>query len=204
MFLLAAMKDTVRIPPNMLTSDTTDVIIHILNKKFANKVVHNIGLCIALWDIEEYGKTFIYPGDGATHTLVHFRYVVFRPFIDEILTGKVKSCTKEGIHVSMGFFDDIFIPGDALIFPSKFNEKEQLWAWEYQADDGKHDLYIDIGEEVRFRVMDEKFVDMSPTGPEGMVQEFTDTDTDSKKTPYTVIGCMTDSGMGMVSWWNDD
>lgn len=29
------------------------------------------------------------------------------------------------------------------------NEKEQLWAWEYMTDDGKHDLYIDIGEEIR-------------------------------------------------------
>ena len=28
---------------------------------------------------------------------VHFRYTVFRPVIDEILVGKVKSCSKEGI-----------------------------------------------------------------------------------------------------------
>ncbi|XP_076460245.1 DNA-directed RNA polymerase III subunit RPC8-like isoform X2 [Babylonia areolata] len=164
-------------------------------------VVHNVGLCIALWDIEKYEKTFIYPGDGATHTVVHFRFVVFRPFVDEILTGKVKSSTKEGIHVSMGFFDDIFIPAEALIFPSKFNEKEQLWAWEYQTDDAKHDLIIDIGEEVRFRVMEEKFVDMSPTGPDGV--ESTDSDTDAKKSPYTIIGFMADPGLGMLSWWNN-
>ena len=29
------------------------------------------------------------------------------------------------------------------------NEKEQLWAWEYMTEEGKHDLYIDIGEEIR-------------------------------------------------------
>lgn len=29
---------------------------------------------------------------------VHFRYVVFRPFVDEILLGKIKSCSKEGVH----------------------------------------------------------------------------------------------------------
>ena len=29
---------------------------------------------------------------------VHFRYVVFRPFVDEILVGKIKSCSKEGVN----------------------------------------------------------------------------------------------------------
>lgn len=38
MFVLAQMKDTVRIPPSKLHLDTTQTIIGILNKKFANKV----------------------------------------------------------------------------------------------------------------------------------------------------------------------
>ena len=29
---------------------------------------------------------------------VHFRYVVFRPFMDEILIGRIRSCSKEGVH----------------------------------------------------------------------------------------------------------
>ena len=29
------------------------------------------------------------------------------------------------------------------------NENEQLWAWEYQTEEGSHNLYIEIGEEVR-------------------------------------------------------
>lgn len=29
------------------------------------------------------------------------------------------------------------------------DDKEQLWAWEYETDDGKHDLFMDIGEEIR-------------------------------------------------------
>ena len=29
---------------------------------------------------------------------VHFRYVVFRPFVDEILIGRIKSCSKDGVH----------------------------------------------------------------------------------------------------------
>ena len=37
--------------------------------------------------------------------------------------------------------------------------------WEYETDEGAHDLYMDQGEEIRFRVADELFLDTSPTGP---------------------------------------
>lgn len=32
------------------------------------QVVHNVGLCIALFDIIEIGDSYILPGDGSSHT----------------------------------------------------------------------------------------------------------------------------------------
>ncbi|PVD38233.1 hypothetical protein C0Q70_00844 [Pomacea canaliculata] len=203
MFVLTRMKDTVRIPPNLLHLDTTQAITEIINSKLANKVVHNVGLCIALWDIEKFEDTFIFPGDGGTHTTVHFRYVVFRPFIDEVLIGKVKRCSREGVYVSMGFFDDVFIPADALQHPSKFNEQEQLWAWEYDTGEGKHDLYMDIDEEIRFRVMEEKFVEVSPKKKKtkGEPKDVPQIDAEPRKPPYTITGTLAEPGLGLLSWW---
>lgn len=73
-------------------------------------------------------ESFVFPGDGSTHTIgnlnifiarpwvalffffknvmesmecflpVHFRFVVFKPHNDEILVGKIKSCSKDGVH----------------------------------------------------------------------------------------------------------
>lgn len=40
-----------------------------------------------------------------------------------------------------------FMLFEALI--SSSNEQEQLWAWEYDTGEGKHDLYMDIDEEIR-------------------------------------------------------
>jgi len=40
-----------------------------------------------------------------------------------------------------------------------------VWLWEYETDEGAHDLYMDQGEEIRFRVTDEVFLDTSPSGP---------------------------------------
>ena len=51
------------------------------------------------------------------------------------------------ISVTLGFFDDIIIPSSALQHPSRFDEAEQVWVWEYQVDEEKHDLFMDIGKE---------------------------------------------------------
>ncbi|XP_043295780.1 DNA-directed RNA polymerase III subunit RPC8 isoform X4 [Cervus elaphus] len=132
---------------------------------------------------------------------VHFRYVVFHPFLDEILIGKIKGCSPEGVHVSLGFFDDILIPPESLQQPAKFDEAEQVWVWEYETEEGAHDLYMDIGEEVRFRVVDESFVDTSPTGPSSAEAASSSEELPKKEAPYTLMGSISEPGLGLLSWW---
>ena len=132
----------------------------------------DVGLCIALWDIVKRGESFILPGDSGHHTKVEFRYVVFRPFMDQILVGRIKNCDKSAVQgnqsynhvhllwmilcshehfyiVTLGFFDDIFISGQNLQNNSKFDEKEHTWVWEYESEDGKHELFMDTGKKKR-------------------------------------------------------
>ena len=87
MYVLAEMKDIVHVKPWLFDKDLTIIIEDELNKKFANKVIYELGLCVALFDILNIENSYILPGDGSSHTRVTFRYIVFRPFIDEILTG---------------------------------------------------------------------------------------------------------------------
>lgn len=62
------------------------------------QVLLNVGLCIALKDIVKVGDSIILPGDGASHTEIVFRYIVFRPRTSDIITGKIRSCSREGVH----------------------------------------------------------------------------------------------------------
>jgi len=48
--------------------------------------------------------------------LAEFRMTVFRPFVGEVLTGRIMAATHNGIRISLEFFDDISIPSH-LIFP---------------------------------------------------------------------------------------
>lgn len=190
------MKDIIRITPNHFKQDLTESITFLLNKKLANKVVLNVGLCLALFDITRIGHSHLLPGDGSSHTEVVFRFIVFRPIVEEIIIGKIKSCSRDGVHVTLGFFDDILIPVNALQHPSRYDDTEEAWVWEYPKEDGeKHDLFMDSGETIRFRITSEIFEESLPTGPPG-------TECKTQVTaPYQIIGGINEPGLGLLTWW---
>lgn len=137
---------------------------------------------------------------------------MFRPEIGSLLTGKIKSCTRDGIFVTLGFFDDIFIPSDELQHPSRFEEAEQAWVWEYptgaeDSEQEKHDLFMDVGETIKFRIIDEEFVESEPTGPpeaESSTAPSSQSTDNSRPPPYRIIGAINESGLGIESWWTQN
>ena len=82
---------------------------------------------------------------------VIFRMVVFRPKVEEILVGRIKSCSREGVQISLGFYDEIFVGPESLQHPARFDETENVWVWEYPGEEEgqHHDLFMDPGEMVR-------------------------------------------------------
>ncbi|KAI9225995.1 MAG: DNA-directed RNA polymerase III subunit RPC8 isoform a [Piptocephalis tieghemiana] len=159
MFVLSLLSDRVRVAPQHFTKPTADAVKDELNQKFSNRVVQQVGLCICLFDIVKMSEGFIYHSDGCSYIEVQFRMVVFRPFVDEVLIGKIRQSHSDGIHVSITFFDDIFIPGSMLQDGTVFDAEEQVWIWKY----GGNELFMDVGEPIRFRIVRESFKDASPT-----------------------------------------
>ena len=54
---------------------------------------------------------------------------MFRPFINEVLIGKVRSCTAEGLRVSVDFFDDIFVPKNNILMDNEFRHEGGRQKW---------------------------------------------------------------------------
>lgn len=75
----------------------------------------------------------------------------------------------------------------ALTLDLLSDEAEQVWVWEYETEEGAHDLYMDTGEEIRFRVVDESFVDTSPTGPSSADATTSSEELPKKEAPYTLV-----------------
>ena len=109
-----------------------------------------------------------------------------------------------------------------------------MWEYPTEGDDGQaghHDLYMDPGEEIRFRVTSETFIDTSPTGGnlgEGSTARIPhlsgqgsnavtlasgsassaslDHDgarSEEKKVPYHLKASINEPGLGLLSWWNN-
>ena len=89
MFILTKMRSVVRLDPSTFERPLPEALSDVLTEKLANKVVKDVGLVVALWDLLSIGDSYLFPGDGASHTRVQFRLLVFRPFVEEILAGKV-------------------------------------------------------------------------------------------------------------------
>eukprot|EP00039_Didymoeca_costata_P009655 m.128318 g.128318 ORF g.128318 m.128318 type:complete len:197 (-) comp14559_c0_seq17:220-810(-) len=196
MFVLSVFKDGVRVDPGCFDKDQTDVIRAVLISKYANKVVRNVGLCITVFDIMEKADTYIFPNDGAAHIEVTFRVVVFRPFIGEVLMGKIKSSNEEGVHVTMSFFDDIHIPANAMQPGTNFVQAEQAWCWNYEGAE----LFMDVGDKIRFRVTRELFTDPWQTG--GSAPRQGEESQPANEAPYKIFGTVNDFGLGITSWWD--
>ncbi len=126
MFNLCRLRCLVRLDPSEWDRPLPEAVKDALNQRLANTVLHKVGLVVGVFDLLDLGSSFLFPGDGAHHTRVTFRVVVFRPFHEEVLTGKIKSCTAKGVSISLGFFDDVLIPPEALQHPYRFDDAEQV------------------------------------------------------------------------------
>jgi len=64
-------------------------ITAVLEKTFLDRVIAGLGLIVTLYDILEVDGGFVYHSDGGAHYRARFRVVVFRPFQEELIVGKV-------------------------------------------------------------------------------------------------------------------
>jgi len=184
--------------------------------KFLNKILLDGGLCISFFDFVSADDPYIYPAEGAVHQLISFRLVVFRPFVNEVLVGRIVSSNKEGLKVSLEFFDDILIPHTFLQNPYEYCEKTNTWNWLYSNDEDDESavqLYpYEIDETIRFKV---RAVNINaPTTSAAKVNNNDNNvgtirnrslsignGEDMILPPMQVIGCVQGDGFGLCSWW---
>lgn len=150
MFVLSTIKHTVEIVPSAFGRDFLSTLVEQINKHFSNFVIPDVGLCITFYDFKKIGDSYILPGNASTHTPVIFRYVVFQPVINEILEGQISQSARDGITISMHFFNDIKISPERLPSVSKFDEMVQIWNWEYINEEKITPFYMDPGKRVRY------------------------------------------------------
>ena len=56
---------------------------------------------------------------------------------------------RDGIAMTLGFFDDVFVPGDVLTEEYQFKSEENVWVWNHP-DKDIGELFIDAQEPCRW------------------------------------------------------
>ncbi|CEF63186.1 DNA-directed RNA polymerase III subunit RPC8 [Strongyloides ratti] len=194
MFFSHHFEDTIKVESRELNQDFTTVLIRNINKKYGAKTIQQVGLCLAFESFSKVGDTYILPGDGNLFTPVEFLFTTWRPIVNEVIQGVIERSEPEGLVISMNFFSDIFIPKDKLPKVSKFCTSQNAWYWAYCDEDGNEaaQLYMDKGKIVKFKVVEtiwnNSFIE---SGEEKNCTE----------PPMKVIGTLADTGLGVISWW---
>ena len=75
----------------------------------------------------------VVPRDGHVQVNVDIGLLVFNPWKGEILKGKVKEQSEEGIVVNL-IFTQAFIPAALLMENSYFDQEQETWVWKYEGN----------------------------------------------------------------------
>jgi DNA-directed RNA polymerase III subunit RPC8 len=221
MFVLSVIEDEVALHPSQFgPGKHISTIRSMIEAKYIDRVIPDVGLAVSLYDILEVRDAYIFPGDlkdsqGDAACTVRFRLVVFRPKVNDILIGKVHSSTPMGLQVTLGFFQDCSIPSSQLRRPCAYDERLKLWAWQYSTDGGQSVNYpYKVGEPICVKVKSVQFsesVDSAVSGSRRAeatqkksprkIPEGHHPTTVTDEPPMLVVGSVEEDGMGLLSWW---
>ncbi|CAI2378512.1 unnamed protein product [Moneuplotes crassus] len=210
MFYLYKTLERVNIDPGDLKKpEFIQSLVKQLEKKYCNKVFDK-GFAISI--VECFHKSsIVMPREGNVQENVEISVLVFNPWKDEVLKGKIKKQTEEGIVVDMGFIE-AFIPAALTTEGSFFDDEKEAWFWKYEDLDKCYYLEYQTDEEIKFSVHSTDFSKPKITSADtteiteydqNKVAEKEDEPTEivTTKFRYTVIGSCQKEGLGMKSWW---
>ena len=152
MFLLVERKDIIVVKPEYFGYDLESVVKYLINEKYSNQILQDVGLVISLYSIIDIHESQIYQGEGSAYTSVTFQLLVFAPFVGEVLQGTIYRQNEEGIVVSLNFFDHVYIQASQLPAPCAFDGRE--WVWKY----GGGEFVLFTNDTVKFKVYKTEFI----------------------------------------------
>jgi DNA-directed RNA polymerase subunit E' len=117
MYYQTSVEEKVRLPPSLLVMKLDDAVTKLLREKYERRMIRDLGLVLAVENVEVSGEGAVIPGDGGIYYDAKFNAITFMPFVNEVYNGEVKEVVEFGAFASIG-------PLDALIHISQIgNEK---------------------------------------------------------------------------------
>ena len=210
--------------PEISNGNLVEEVMKHLWEEYCNKIMPpDHGLCITVSAIDKIGDAQIFMEDGSTYVDVEFRLIMFKPYNNEIIEGEIATSDDSGIRISLGFFEQVFIPYYNFPDNCKYDKSEQCWVWQIKSGDK---LIFETGEDVRLKVVTTKFkpqdndksidinINKNDDGEKKNDDEDEDIDIQNNnkdselletrllKQPMIVYGSFKEQGLGLPEWWD--
>ena len=100
-------EDTVRLPPNMLVMKLKDAVTKILREKYERRIFKEMGMIIAIDEVDVKNPGSVIPGDGGIYYKAQFSAITFLPHVNEVYAGQVREIVEFGAFASIGPLDGL-------------------------------------------------------------------------------------------------
>jgi DNA-directed RNA polymerase subunit E' len=158
MYQIVTVEDEIEVPPNKLDLDIKKSVKDSIEEKFEGKIDNEIGVVLAVTEIEEIKEGLIVPGNPAVQYPVRFKLLTWMPKEHEIVEGEVVDITEFGAFVRCGALDGLVHVSQVMDDFVSYDEKNSQLA-------GKQTRKIlKEGDKVRARIISVSFREQSKLG----------------------------------------
>ncbi len=156
MYKIIEKTDTVRVPPSRLGEDLDFIVTELTHFNYEGKMDRDHNLTVLTTNIDLIGPGRIVHGDGGVYQNVRYDALIFKPAMQEIITGTVCEVLKFGAFIRFG-------PLDGLLHISQIMDDHidiDLGNERLIGRESKRDLRI--GDKVRARIVSISFNERNP------------------------------------------
>ena len=128
MYQIVKISDNISVPPVKFKMDLEESIKESIEEKFEGKIDSQIGIVLAVVNIDELGEGKVVPGDGSIHYTTKFNLLSWMPKDHEIVEGEVVDITEFGAFIRVGALDGLVHISQIMDDYVSYDEKNGILA----------------------------------------------------------------------------
>ncbi|MCX8158530.1 MAG: DNA-directed RNA polymerase [Candidatus Diapherotrites archaeon] len=117
------IKDTIRVPPSEMGGNIKNRIVKIAREEYESTLDEDLGIIVAVFNVDDIGDGIVVPGDGALHYQVNLNILTYKPEVQEVIEATVSQIAEFGAFVKIGPMEGLIhvsqIMDDKVIYDSK-------------------------------------------------------------------------------------
>ena len=158
MYQMVTVEDEISVPPEKLNLELEDSVNDSLEVKFEGSINTDIGVILAIIEVDGIEEGVVLPGDPSVHYPVKFKLLSWMPREHEIVEGEVVDITEFGAFVRCGALDGLVHISQVMDDYVSYDEKNS------QLIGKQTRRVLKEGDKIRARIISVSFKEQSKLG----------------------------------------